>query len=145
MPRSRLQQPRPFFQRFFSSKISVIVEVIVLVVVTAAVVKEVVRKYQVQSDIHTLEQQAGALEQRNTELRGFITYLGSDSYKEEEARLKLGLQKPGESVVTVLGTSTDEQPTVSSAGTEQTTATRTTNPQQWWTYFLYHNKNNTNQ
>lgn len=145
MLRSNLQQSRTLFQRFFSSKISIIIEVIVLVIVTAAVVKEVVRKYQIQSDIHTLEQQAQALEQRNIELQGLITYLGSDTYKEEEARLKLGLQKPGESVVTVLGTSTDERPSVSSAGPEQSTETRTTNPRRWWSYFLSSNKNNTNQ
>lgn len=101
--------------------------------------KEVIRKYQIENEIRQLEQEVTALENRNTELSSMIDYFDSDTYKEEQARLKLGMQKPGERVVAVLGvqTNTDFAPDgsvsqVRSTGQEDPRA----NPQRWWDYFF---------
>lgn len=125
------------FRRFFRSKMMLVFEVLLLVIVSVALAREVVRRYQIQGEIRKLEGEAAQLERQKAELGNLISYLGSDTFKEEQARLKLGLQKPGESVVAVLGESTAAtatEPTAATATTEKTTTM--TNPQRWWNYFI---------
>jgi cell division protein FtsB len=133
---------RPFFQRLFQSKLTVIFEVLVLVLISAALAKEIARRYQIHAEIKKLENTAASLEQRNTELGGLLNQLSNSAYREEQARLKLGLQKPGESVVVVMGESTDNPP--ASTNATPTTApeesddisSTASNPQKWWDYFF---------
>lgn len=128
----------PYIQRLFRSKAVIVFEVLLLVVISSALAKEVVRRYQIQGEIKSLQNQVQQSEQKKTELQGLISYFDSDAFKEEQARLKLGLQKPGESVVTVLGESTEGVNAVAAelgTGTEQKAAT-TSNPHRWWNRFF---------
>lgn len=122
----------------FRSKLVIIFEVLILVVLASALGKEMIRKYQIESEINELQNEVSRLEDNNIELNSLITYFQSDSYKEEQARLKLGLQREGESVITVLGVATGED-----SDSSQDLATNNSanedivfNPQQWWDYFF---------
>jgi len=95
--------------RLLRSKLVIILELVILIGLSVALGKEVFLKYQVQGEICELETDISELEHRNVELGSLINYLESDEYKEEQARLGLGLQKPGESVITVLGASTESE------------------------------------
>ena len=124
--------------RLLRSKLAIILELVILIGLSIGLGKEVLLKYQVQSEIQELETKISKLEYRNVELGSLINYLESDEYKEEQARLKLGLQKPGESVITVLGASTKSEivSAESLAYNTNTSDDTKTNPQRWWDYFF---------
>jgi len=136
--RSVVQQKEPYFKRLLRSRVVIVAEIVLLAILGTALAKEIVRKYQVEGEIKKLEERTAELKQQNLELSELVEYFGEDSYKEEQARLKLGLQKPGESVVAVLGAETqggeDEAIAVQTA-TLAGTADET-NPQRWWYYFF---------
>lgn len=129
----------PFIKRLLRSKVLIVAEVLVLVFFTTALVKEIVRKYSVEKEISQLQQELTELEQQNIELSSLVEYFDSDTFKEEQARLKLGLQKPGESVVAVLGDSVDLDE-FNSGSTNKLALNNSneniSNPQRWWRYFF---------
>lgn len=63
--------------------------------------KEALRQYAVSKEIAALEQQVEDVEQQQMDLSVLTSYLQSEAYLEREARLKLGLLKPGEQEVIV--------------------------------------------
>ena len=127
-----------FINRLLRSKLVIIFEVLILVVLASALGKEIIRKYQIEGEIKELQREVSRLEDNNIELKSLITYFQSDSYKEEQARLQLGLQKEGESVITVLGMETKKNTdggqnlAVDMANSGEPIF----NPQQWWDYFF---------
>lgn len=61
------------------------------------------QKRSIEREIKGLEEEAKALEHKNSNLKSVIEYMQSDQFVEKEARTKLNYQKPGESVVVVEG------------------------------------------
>ncbi len=61
------------------------------------------QKRSIEREIKGLEEQALALEHKNSNLKSVIEYMQSDQFVEKEARTKLNYQKPGETVVVVEG------------------------------------------
>lgn len=61
----------------------------------------VYKNYQTEQQIASLEKEIVEIEEENQDLRASIIYYQSDNFKEREARLKLGLQKPGETVIVI--------------------------------------------
>jgi len=59
------------------------------------------KNYQIEQQISDLAKEVVAIEEENQDLRASIIYYQSDNFKEREARLKLGLQKPGETVIVI--------------------------------------------
>ena len=55
--------------------------------------------YDLQKEISILQQQIANLQVDNQQLKYKIQYYNTDSYKEKEARARLGLQAPGEGVI----------------------------------------------
>lgn len=55
--------------------------------------------YDLQKQISDLEKSNQELEQSNQNLQYQIAYFNTESFKDKEARAKLGLQAPGESVI----------------------------------------------
>jgi cell division protein FtsB len=67
-----------------------------LVVVLAQTVK---KNYDLEKQIDAMQEQIVRLNDQRDTLTYNLQYYQTDSYKEKEARAKLGLQKPGEGVV----------------------------------------------
>ncbi|MBI5037969.1 MAG: septum formation initiator family protein [Candidatus Kerfeldbacteria bacterium] len=131
------QEYTSLLSRLIHSRALIIGEIIVLVVLASAVGKEIIRKYQIQHEIAALQEQAESLASTNQQLQQLITYFESDAYAEEQARLKLGLQKPGESVVTVLGAETDvASVTMAPESNTTTDGVEQSNPRRWLNYFF---------
>jgi len=57
--------------------------------------------WSLKKEIDQIKQEITFLENQNHDLENLIVYYQSDSFKELEARAKLGLQKPGETVVSI--------------------------------------------
>lgn len=100
--------------------------------------REYLRNRQIQATILDLETRARSLEARNVEIATINAQLESEAFLEQEARLRLGLVKPGERVVVV---SDDDGAGRTSIGGEAISAPLTeglptTVPGRWFAYFF---------
>lgn len=117
--------------------VSVVIAVIVFVYMFVATGEAVWQNYRINQEIVQLKLGIAQLEGENIQLKNLIAYLKTESFREKEARRKLGYKKPGEQVVAIpqdnfihtdLGTTEDEQTTEPQ--------THLSNPQKWWEYIL---------
>lgn len=101
--------------------------------------REVFRGQQVRQQVRRLQQKIAVEEERHTQLADLISYLSSQTFQEREARLKLGLKKPGERVLVVPGNN-DNVNSIDGDAAQTTTggtaSAATTNPGRWWQYFF---------
>ncbi|MFA6534532.1 MAG: septum formation initiator family protein [Patescibacteria group bacterium] len=109
--------------------IAVCLVILVFLLVTFG--REFYRRYYLEEQIKALAGQVSELENKNQEFNQLINYLQTTNFTEEEARVKLGLKKPGEEVVVINqadgGFAT--KLTAESGG-------RWGNPGRWWNYFF---------
>jgi hypothetical protein len=118
---------------------------------TYSLFKETYRKYQIQKEVETLKFQAESLDRENQKLKGMISYFGTQSFSEKEAREKLNVKKEGEQVVILKegggGKSPDNvlQEKENNAGEENNNAAspktnsflkEAPNVIKWWDYFF---------
>lgn len=122
------------WSRARSSKLTLAIGIILVLFAFVSFGRELYNRIQVNQEISRLEQQVRELESRKTRLTNLIEYFESPLFQEQEAREKLGLAKPGESVVVVPTTNTS--PTASASGTDETTGSEIANPKKWWQYFF---------
>ncbi len=84
------------------------------------------------------------MENKNIDLNKFVSYLESDQFLEEQARLKLNLKGQGENVAVIKNASTDNQPSLEATSTifdltglnKAQPQKTVTNAQRWWKYFF---------
>ena len=102
-----------------------------------ATVEAIWQNYQINLDINKLRIEIVQLEQTGEELKHLIAYRGTESFKEREARRKLGYRKPYEQVIAI------PQPQFNNTDPGQTKPTEEdkediiqSNPQKWWDYIF---------
>ncbi len=117
---------------FYSPKFMTLIGFVVLVLICTPLAKNISKRYIIDKEISDLEQEIEDLESKNKDFKNLIGYLESDQFVEEQARLKLGLKKPGEEVI-VLKEDPNASSTIVSA---EEVDTSLTNPQKWWNYFF---------
>jgi cell division protein FtsB len=96
---------------------------------------EFLRNRSLQAEIDRLEAEAGELESKNLEIARLGRRFTSDEVVEREARLKLGLQKPGESVIIVRDVS--PRPEGPPAGAPTSDEPPVSHAMKWWRYFFH--------
>lgn len=105
-----------------------------------AVYREIRKKEAVQKEIRALQEEAAKISRENSDITERIAYLESRDYKEREAKEKLNLQKPGETVVVItpgpskeeiVENSNREKRILEIAGIQEKS-----NPEKWWDYFF---------
>ncbi len=121
-----------------------IVNFIVLAFLAWSFGREFLRNREIQRDIASLQAEAYALQARNLEITRLHSTLQTESSIEREARLKLGLKKPGEQVVVIQpGTQTTQEadgaaPSDPLGILSGESGVRTVaNPVKWWYYFFH--------
>ncbi|MCX6798096.1 MAG: septum formation initiator family protein [Candidatus Falkowbacteria bacterium] len=86
----------------------------------------------VANEIAGIQKEINDFESKNKDLSEMLSYLQSNASLEEQARLNLGLKKPGEKVIVInakdMASSSD-----ATAGPEETS-----NFIKWWHYFFKH-------
>lgn len=97
--------------------------IVYLVVVLGETVK---RNYDLNQQIGQLQQQISLLNSQKDELAYDIQYYGTDAFKQREARAKLGLQAPGESVLVLPSPHVSATPAATAAK-----ASNKSNMRQW--------------
>ncbi len=109
-----------------------LLEVILIVIILIGITKEVVRRMSLRQEIATLEQQIAELQAQNRSLGEYVASINTDSFREREARKRLNLQRPGETLLIV-----PEANSTSLIATEILSKTPgTSNAQRWWYYFF---------
>ena len=124
------RRKKSLFPDLLFSKFFLIFCVVIFLVVLFYLAKGTVRSYKVNLEITDLENEINYLAKQNQDLGQLISYLKSDTFIEQEAKLKLGLKKPGENLVVM--------PQLDDAQTENNVSANkeTTNSAKWWAYFF---------
>jgi cell division protein FtsB len=127
-----------FIKKIFSSKIFFLLGLIILGSVVWVLSKKIVEGRKIDAEIKAAEEEIARLETKNGELNDFISYLNTEAFLEEEARLKFDLQKQGESVLIIPKESLSE--TAQKEGDMKNgKKVASGNLLKWWNYFF--NKN----
>ena len=128
---------------FFKSKIVLLVSIIVLIFFLIGLIREILNRREINNQINDLEGQISELQSQNGQVSELINSWQDGSHLEKEARLRLGLQKPGEKAVIIskpdLQTNTSPQQAVSigdQADLAMTNNKPVDNPRKWVHYFF---------
>lgn len=125
-------RPTSFARRFWNVRTLVVFGGIGIFGVGSGLIGLSVRNRSIDADIARLQGQAQTLETRNVELVELLKRFETSGFLEREARLKLNLQKPGETVVVV------ERGSAAATSTAPIVPERTRigNAERWWRYFF---------
>lgn len=105
---------------------------VLLFVIGVSTVRETYREWKVDQEIVALEQNIEHLEGKKLSLTELASKLSSDDSIDRQARVQLGLQRPGERVFIVRGGET----ALASFGTEDQPVDEATNPERWFRHFF---------
>ncbi len=109
---------------------------IVVVYIGVSTLSVITRNYQLQQRIDELRAENRVLELENQKLRYRITYYKTDAFVEKEARAKLNLKAPGETVV-IFPDKIPESAKPPESEPEPTLTEAATDNFQRWMYFLF--------
>jgi cell division protein FtsB len=124
-----MELARRLLRRFH---IGAIAGVLVAGYISIYLIDTIKHNYEMQTEISHLREEVANLKVEQDQLRYKIQYYQTDSFKEKEARAKLGLQAPGEGVVIL-----PHDDTAATATTEETTdKPRKSNWQQWIDFLM---------
>ena len=127
------------FSRYLRLRSLLFINLCILGILLFSFGKEFLRTRSIEQEIQELEQQANSLTARHQELTQWQRLFQTEGFLEREARLKLGLQKPGEQIIVI-----DRSPQITSTlATEESHSSKgfssfTENPKKWWRYFFLH-------
>lgn len=121
------------WERLVRARIVHLVIAALLLVVVVSFGREVARRYAISRELHGLQAQVSDLQKQKSQISDMIDYFRSPLFQEQEARTKLGLAKPGESVVLVPLPNTN-----SAVGPQHDQPKSGSNPLKWWQYFFGH-------
>lgn len=121
-------------KRIIPSRLFLLIGVVILILFSVSLSKEVIRRYEVNREIRELEKEVAELEKQNTELTQLEQFLNTERFQEQEARLKLGLAKPGEKVIVIPGVSEEKLPKEELSAPSNNE--ELSNPHKWWNYFF---------
>lgn len=114
---------------FFSSTNLTILLAVIFIFCLIALGKQTIKFLSIRSQIRDLEKNIVALEEKNGQLNNLLMQANTDFYKEREARLKFGLQRPDEKVAIIIPEK-DKNSQIDKKQFQQI------NPINWWDYFF---------
>jgi len=97
--------------------------------------KTVWQNFDINHQIGSLEDEINQLEEENKKLDNQMKYYQSTTYKEQEARLKLGYQKPGEKVYVLPNQGKNQETQSESSNNSENKDTRP-NYLKWWEFLF---------
>lgn len=123
----------------------IVINFVLIVFLALTLGREFFRSREIQSEINQLQAQADALAARNISLSELQTAMQTESFIEREARLKLGMKKPGEEVVVIQEKkeTMEEKEEMKNAAdplnlvlNNENEKIQIANPTKWWYYFF---------
>ncbi len=130
---------------FFKSKIVLLVCIIVLIFFIIGLVREIINRRDINNQINSLESQVAELQSQKNQVSELVGSWQDGSHLEKEARLRLGLQKPGEKAI-IISRAEDQtassvaSPLATLSGNQTNLAMASNNPEsnpvKWIHYFF---------
>ncbi|MDP3770795.1 MAG: septum formation initiator family protein [bacterium] len=119
---------------WLTSKVALLVGCAIVVLVVVAIVRETQRRRSIRQEIRAIEDEIARIEQQRERLTDLVEHAASPEFLEREARLRLGLQRPGETVLIV-----PESAAGSAATGEASPAPEepSSNLRKWWRYIFH--------
>ncbi len=129
-----------FKKIFLSQKFLSLLGLLAVILISLPFSKNAIKQYRINREIGELKKEISSLQNKNVDLKNFVSYLSSDQFAEEQARLNLGLKKPGEELL-VIKTENDENASTSNIfnipGYDRPEPKpKSSNPGKWVDYFL---------
>lgn len=130
-----------FAKIFFNQKFLSLLGIIIFILVSMPVVKNIKQRQGVDREILELKEEIESVEGKNKDLQKLISYLDSEQFTEEQARLNFGLKKEGEQVVVIetgeKNNNTNNKTVFNIPGLDKAKPPKKiTNPQKWFKYFF---------
>ena len=97
--RQRRVQTEHAWNKLWHARGFVVLLLVAVFFLSVSVSKEIVRRVEITNEIADLESEVNRLVERNTDMSDLIKLFSTNSSQEKEARVKLGLQSPGENVI----------------------------------------------
>ena len=123
----------------FNQKFLVLAGVITIILISIPLAKNISQRYEIDQEIKEMEREIAELESRNRSLSGVISYLESDRFIEEQARLQMGLKKHGEEVAVIKENEGAGEFLMNEYGGSDGNINsngQISNPRKWWRYFF---------
>jgi cell division protein FtsB len=122
-----------FISRLFKSQVFfTLLALVLLVMILIPVYKNWQERRAIDREIAEIQRDIQEYESSNQELRQMLDYLESDESLEAQARLNLGLKKPGEEVV-VIKREEEDQETLNNINNKKEDLS---NSKLWFRYFF---------
>lgn len=134
-------------KKILSSKIFLFIAIFILIFLLIGLIRETYRKHQLINEINQLKSNVDKLEGDNQQLVGLMDYFREDSYLEKEARIKLNLRNPGETVVVLSKDTINGVEVIRKGGVEEEEENKNVKSEtnndpemdnywKWWEYFF---------
>ena len=129
--RSRPRSRNHWSSLFSSQRFIAIVLLVFLVIIILPLIRTYRQHKAVQEEIRAVQNKINSYQAQDEKFQQMLTYLKSDQYSIDQARLNLNMKKPGEGVVVV-----DKQQNMVTSTTAATSSQVTGNLIKWWRYFF---------
>ena len=124
----------------FNSKVFALSGIIIFFLIIIPLTKKVSQQYDINQEIKDLKSEITTLNNKHANLKEFISYLESDQFVEEQARLQFGLKKDGEEVVAIkidkINQTQEQQNFSFNILNKEQNNNIINNPQRWVEYFF---------
>lgn len=122
---------RGWLANFWASQLLVtFIGVIFLALIFLPLLKNYAKQRAIANEIEGIKKEIADFESKNKDLSEMLNYVQSKDSLEEQARLNLGLKKPGEKVVVI------SEKDIASSSTANLSANNASNFVKWWHYFF---------
>lgn len=122
-----------FIESYIPMTFSSLIIFVVIIYLFIVIGRTISNNYNSNKELEQEEQKVLSLEEEIDGMRNQINYFQTSSFKEKEARQKLGYKAPGESVLSLPIDQEDEKSTDVSLGEVKI---KTPNYRYWWAYFF---------
>lgn len=132
------KKEKTFWRRILYSQLVIVVGIGFIVMFSIGISKRMVRQHQLDKEVSGLNREIARLEKSNQEFNRLLTYLNSNDFLEEEARMKLGLKKEGEQVAIINDKLKTEKPKkeIQTKIYQPAQPRQKGNSEKWWFYFF---------
>ena len=119
----------------YNQKFLTFLGLVIIILISLPLARIVSQRYKIDQEIESLGLEISELENTNQDLNKLISYLDSDQFVEEQARLNLGLKKEGENVL-IIKDPTDFNKASGADDNDNLNSKNLSNPQKWFNYFF---------
>lgn len=123
-------------EEILKSKWFLMLSIVVIAYFFWALGKMAWQNYQVNQQIKKLEDEVVQIENDNQKLSDLISYFQTETFKEQEAREKLGLVLPGEKVLVFPGNDKNTNNDIIETITKDDEEDNQPNYKKWWSFFF---------